>query len=166
MPGPDTISPQQLSRLIGTADAPVLIDVRLDEDFAADPRLIPTAERRDYEKVADWAADYRGRNAVVICQKGQKLSQGVAAWLRQSGVPAETLDGGYLAWAEAGLMLVRNAALPPRDAGLRTIWVTRARPKIDRIACPWLIRRFVDRNAVFLYVQQAEVLAVAERLNS
>ena len=38
----------------------------------------------------------------------------------------------------------RRRKLPPRDAQGRTVWVTRARPKIDRIACPWLIRRFVD----------------------
>ena len=50
--------------------------------------------------------------------------------------------------------------LPPRDAQGRTVWVTRARPKIDRIACPWLIRRFVDPNAVFLFVAPSEVLAV------
>lgn len=42
-------------------------------------------------------------------------------------------------------------------------WVTRERPKIDRIACPWLILRFVDPEAEFLYVPAAEVLAVAER---
>jgi len=42
-------------------------------------------------------------------------------------------------------------------------WVTRARPKTDRIACPWLIRRFVDPDAEFLYVPQYEVLATAER---
>ena len=41
-------------------------------------------------------------------------------------------------------------------------WITRERPKIDRIACPWLIRRFVDPRAVFLYVDAAEVSAVAE----
>ena len=41
-------------------------------------------------------------------------------------------------------------------------WITRERPKIDRIACPWLILRFIDRDAEFLYVQAAEVLAVAE----
>ena len=42
-------------------------------------------------------------------------------------------------------------------------WVTRARPKVDRIACPWLIRRFVDPEAEFLYVPADEVIAVAER---
>ena len=44
-----------------------------------------------------------------------------------------------------------------------TRWVTRERPKIDRIACPWLIRRFVDPQAEFLYVPTADVFAVAER---
>ncbi len=42
-------------------------------------------------------------------------------------------------------------------------WVTRERPKVDRIACPWLIRRFVDPEAVFLFVPPEQVLAVAER---
>lgn len=42
-------------------------------------------------------------------------------------------------------------------------WVTRARPKVDRIACPWLIKRFVDPQAEFLYVPTDQVLAVAER---
>ena len=42
-------------------------------------------------------------------------------------------------------------------------WVTRARPKTDRIACPWLIRRFIDPDAEILYVPRSEVLATAER---
>jgi len=42
-------------------------------------------------------------------------------------------------------------------------WVTRARPKVDRVACPWLILRFVDPAAEFLYVSPDEVLAVARR---
>lgn len=44
-----------------------------------------------------------------------------------------------------------------------TAWVTRARPKIDRIACPWLIKRFIDPNADILYVPTAEVFDVAKR---
>ena len=43
-----------------------------------------------------------------------------------------------------------------------TKWVTRERPKIDRIACPWLIRRFVDTEATFLYVPTERVFAVAQ----
>ena len=42
-------------------------------------------------------------------------------------------------------------------------WVTRERPKVDRVACPWLIRRFVDAEARFLFVPKEEVAAVAER---
>ena len=42
-------------------------------------------------------------------------------------------------------------------------WVTRERPRVDRIACPWLIKRFVDEQAEFLYVPADEVMAVAER---
>lgn len=40
-------------------------------------------------------------------------------------------------------------------------WVTRERPKIDRIACPWLVARFIDRDAEFLYVPASDVLKVA-----
>jgi hypothetical protein len=42
-------------------------------------------------------------------------------------------------------------------------WVTRERPKVDRIACPWLIKRFIDPDAQFLYVPGGQVVAVAER---
>src|SRR5215203_155221 len=42
-------------------------------------------------------------------------------------------------------------------------WITRERPKIDRIACPWLIKRFIDPNADILYVPATDVLAMAQR---
>jgi hypothetical protein len=41
-------------------------------------------------------------------------------------------------------------------------WITRERPKIDRLACPWLIRRFIDKNAEFLYVPKDKVLSIAK----
>jgi hypothetical protein len=109
---------------------------------------------------------FAGRSAIVICRKGQKLSEGVAAWLRNEGAAAETLDGGFEAWKAAKLPLVPVAKQPPRDALGRTVWVTRSRPKIDRIACPWLIRRFVDPKAVFLFVAPLEVKAVGERFGA
>ncbi|HZV20754.1 MAG TPA: chromate resistance protein ChrB domain-containing protein, partial [Hyphomicrobiales bacterium] len=74
-------------------------------------------------------------------------------------------EGGFREWCKSGQLLLNTARLPERDDRGRTIWVTRARPKIDRIACPWLIRRFVDRDAVFLFVGASEVLAVAEQFN-
>jgi hypothetical protein len=42
-------------------------------------------------------------------------------------------------------------------------WATRARPKVDRVACPWLIKRFIDSQAEFLYVPPDEVLETAQR---
>ncbi|HVM79442.1 MAG TPA: chromate resistance protein ChrB domain-containing protein [Stellaceae bacterium] len=45
-------------------------------------------------------------------------------------------------------------------------WITRERPKIDRIACPWLIRRFIDKEAEILYVPAAEVMATAQKLGA
>jgi len=161
-----TISPDKLARLIGTADAPALIDVRTEADFAADPRLIPGAVRRSHEDAADWSGEFTGRPAVVVCLRGAKLAQGSAAWLRNANSEAETLDGGFEGWKDAKLPLIPADKLPPRDARGRTVWVTRARPKIDRIACPWLIKRFVDPAAVFLFVAPSEVLAVGERFNA
>jgi rhodanese-related sulfurtransferase len=167
MSSPNIITPEKLARLIGRPDCPSLIDVCTEEDFACDPRLVPGAVRRSHRDVAAWAPEFAGgRSAVVICQKGQKLSQGVAAWLRHAGVPADSLEGGALGWAAAGLPMVPVDKLPPRDQKGRTVWVTRSRPKVDRIACPWLIRRFVDPNAVFLFVLPAEVMGVAERFSA
>jgi rhodanese-related sulfurtransferase len=163
MPSINTISAEKLARLLGTPKCPALIDVRTDEDFAFEPRLIPGSVRRPAVDPSAWASELAGRSAIVICQKGLKLSAGVAAWLRHANVPADLLEGGTAAWAKARLPFVDAKKLPPRDKVGRTVWVTRARPKIDRIACPWLIRRFVDPNAVFLFVSPPEVLPVAER---
>jgi hypothetical protein len=78
----------------------------------------------------------------------------------------DSLEGGALAWAAAGLPMVPVASCRRATRKGRTVWVTRARPKVDRIACPWLIRRFVDPNAVFLFVAPAEVAGVAERFGA
>src|SRR4051794_25326478 len=57
----------------------------------------------------------------------------------------------------------------PRDetrSVTMTKWITRERPKIDRIACPWLIRRFVEADAEFIYVRTDRVFAVAEEIGA
>jgi rhodanese-related sulfurtransferase len=159
----NSISVEKLSRLIGTPKCPVLVDVRTDEDFGLSPNLLPGSVRRGYRDVAEWAADLGERHAVVVCQGGQKLSHGTAALLRVAGLSADTLEGGFAAWQAAKLPLVPTGKLPPRNAQDQTLWVTRERPKIDRIACPWLIRRFVDPRAVFMFVAPAEVEAVGEK---
>ncbi len=165
MPAPNAISFEKLTRIIGTPRAPLLLDVRSEEDFAADPRLLPGATRIDDQTLADLAPQLGGQSSIAVCQAGHRRSQGTAAWLRAEGCSSEYLEGGFEAWRSAGLPLIDRAKLPARDAQGRTIWVTRSRPKIDRIACPWLIRRFLDPRAIILFVAPAEVEGVAERYN-
>jgi rhodanese-related sulfurtransferase len=161
MPGPSQISPAQLMRLIGTPDAPRIIDVRIPDDFAAHPHHIPTATRNAHRDIAGLAPQLQGQRVVIVCQRGQKLSEGSAALLRTHGIAAESLEGGTEAWVAASLPMVPAAALPATN-----LWVTRHRPKIDRIACPWLIRRFIDPTARFLFVAPSEVADVASRFDA
>ncbi len=166
MSAPNTISPDKLNRLIGTPTAPVIIDVRTGEDFTADPKLIPASLRRSHTDVANWAPAFAGQTIVAVCHHGAKLSHGCAAWLRHAGSDAVSLEDGFEGWKSAQLPLIPAGKVPPRDALGRTHWVTRSRPKIDRIACPWLIRRFVDPSAVFLFVAPSEVAMVADRFSA
>jgi rhodanese-related sulfurtransferase len=166
MPSNFEITAPQLSRLVGLPTSPTIIDVRTSEAYDAAPLLLPAARRRDFRTVADCATELAGLDVVVVCQRGLKLSQGVVAWLRHSGVRAESLEGGFESWQAAGGLLLRTDKLPAPNPAGRTVWVTRTRPKVDRIACPWLIRRFIDPEAVFLFVAATEVLAVAERFNA
>lgn len=160
------ITPAQLTRLVGTPDCPILVDICIDEDFDADPRLIPGAFRHPFREIGALAPRLAGRQVIVICQKGLKLSQGAAAVLRTHGVAARTLEGGNFGWCDAGLPLVPAAMIPERGAQGHTTWATGHRPGADRIACGWLIRRFIDRDARFLFVAPGEVPEVAPRFNA
>ncbi|WP_037306966.1 chromate resistance protein ChrB domain-containing protein [Ruegeria halocynthiae] len=162
MPAPNSITSKQLLRLIGTPQAPLLIDVCLDPDFEADPFLIPGSVRHPAQDITDLAKLIGDQAAVIICQKGKKLSQGVVSWLRSEGCIAEYLEGGMYAWRDTTDAPRVPVSALPLLAGGQSVWVTRHRPKIDRIACPWLIRRFVDPNARFLFVAPNEVANVAQ----
>lgn len=163
MAAPNEISVPQLLRLIGLPDRPVIVDISIDPDFADDPFLIPGAFRHPHTDIAGLKERLGGRACVVTCQRGIKLSQGLTARLRSYGLQAEYLQGGNYAWRDhADTPRIPAAAIPPQVDGA-TLWVTRHRPKIDRIACPWLIRRFVDADVRFLFVSPAEVMGVAER---
>ncbi|MFC6638316.1 sulfurtransferase [Sulfitobacter sp. JBTF-M27] len=163
MAAPNEITVSQLLRLIGTPVCPAIVDISIDPDFAEDPFFIPGAFRHPHTDFPGLVERLDGEACVVVCQKGIKLSQGMAALLRSKGIQAEFLQGGNYGWrAHEGSPRV-PAKIIPNDVDGRTLWVTRHRPKIDRIACPWLIRRFVDRQANFLFVSPAEVTGVAER---
>jgi rhodanese-related sulfurtransferase len=152
-----SISPRDLYQRLGTAQAPVLIDVRKSAAFAASDRVIVSAFHRAPEDVARWSGQLpAGRPVVVHCVHGHEVSQNAAAALVAAGHDAWYLDGGIAAWSEAGLPTRRKLAVATDK------WVTRERPKIDRIACPWLISRFIDPGAQFIYVPEARVRAVAK----
>lgn len=166
MASPNEITVAQLLRLIGLPDAPVLVDISIDPDFTADPFLIPGAFRHPHTDIDGLVAKLDGRSSVIICQRGIKLSQGMTALLRNRGLRSEYLGGGNHAWrAHPDAPRIPAASFPNQVAGC-TRWVTRHRPKIDRIACPWLIRRFVDPTAEFLFVSPAEVEGVALRYDA
>ncbi|MDB5683437.1 MAG: sulfurtransferase [Sphingomonas bacterium] len=160
MPAPNSISPDKLARLIGTPAAPLVIDIRPGEPASR----IAGSVRREAGAVATWSRATGIQAVVIVDAAGAAAAHGVAAWLRSDGVDAEMLDGGHAGWCAAELPLLDTSRLPPGDAEGRTLWVTRARPKVDRIACPWLIRRFVDPHARFLFVPAAEVQAIAAQL--
>ena len=115
MPAPNAISVEKLIRLIGTPKCPTLIDVRAEDELDTEPHLIPSSRHRTFEKLEISSEIPVGQPAVVICQEGASLSQGVAAWLRERGIPAEVLEGGFQGWKLAELPLVPLSKLPPVD---------------------------------------------------
>jgi rhodanese-related sulfurtransferase len=163
MPAPSFfVSPRDLWSEIGTARAPQLIDVRRAEAHARAAGVLPGSAWRDPADVEAWGPTLdRDRPVVVACRQGHQLSQLAGAHLRAAGFAAQVLEGGYEAWATAGLPLVDKGALDRLAPARPSLWVTRRRPKIDRVACPWLIRRFLDPQARILFVDPPEVGHVA-----
>src|SRR4051794_31462254 len=147
-----SLSPQSLYGALGSAAAPLVIDVRRRPAYAADDGQIASAIRRDPESVAAWLGRLPDkRPAVVYCVDGHEVSQGVAAALSEAGRDARYLAGGIAAWREARLPTMR------KTGGAPGTWVTRERPTIDRIACPWLVSRFIDPEASFVYLPADKV---------
>jgi rhodanese-related sulfurtransferase len=151
-----SVSPQELYARLGTAAAPALVDVRRAEAFGADDAVIIGAIHRPPESVSEWLADLpKNREVMVYCVHGHEVSQSVAKILQNAGIKAAYLEGGIAAWKEQHLPRRRK-----RDAS-ENKWVTREHPKIDRIACPWLVSRFVNPGAEFIYVSPNDVAKVA-----
>ena len=146
-----SINAASLRQAIQSSQPPLVIDVRRRERFLEAKDLVRGALRRDPEKVLEWKQTLpRSASVVVYCVHGHEVSQNVA-----KALGARYLEGGIEAWRESGGDLLDK----PRNSSSR--WVTRERPKIDRIACPWLVRRFVDPDAEFLYVPASDVKSAA-----
>ena len=145
------------SALTGTRP-PIVIDVRRTPAFRAAPDMIEGALRRDPDAVSSWGRQLpRAARFVVYCVHGHEVSQTTAKVLRGLAMDAQFLEGGLdEGWRAAGGALMEKPKQGP------TRWITRERPKIDRIACPWLVARFVDPDAEFLYVPAQDVLSKAK----
>ena len=152
------VSTSEVVSAIRGGQPPLIVDVRRKPAFRAATDTIAGALWRDPERVAEWAGELpRASRVVAYCVHGHEVSQGVARALAGRGLSAQYLQGGIEeGWKAAG------GVLDAKPAGANTRWVTRERPKIDRIACPWLIARFVDPGAEFLYVPTKDVLAAAK----
>ena len=154
-----SITPSDLYAHLGTARAPTVVDVRRSPDFAAASQLIVGAVHESPEEIDRWKSHLPADHPVVVyCAHGREISQGVATTLRMAGVDSAFVAGGISAWNEAGLPTRRKIGSTPGK------WVTRERPKIDRIACPWLIARFIDPLAEFIYVSPGRVVAFAKEI--
>jgi rhodanese-related sulfurtransferase len=146
------ITPEELARSLASDRPPLLIDVRRRDRFLESPVMVKGALRRDPDAIDQWKDALPGdaSGVVVYCVHGHEVSQGAARVLG-----ARYLEGGIEAWRDA------SGSLMAKPSGAATRWVTRERPKIDRIACPWLVRRFIDADAEFLYVPPSQVLSAA-----
>ena len=155
-PAVSVISAASLRQSLASDQPPLVIDVRKAPAFLGAPDLIRGALRRDPLRVNDWAKSLPAAASVVLyCVHGHEVSQNAANVLSASGLNSFYLDSGIEGWRQAGGELAR------KPSGASSRWVTRERPKIDRIACPWLVKRFVDPEAEFLYVPTPEVKRVA-----
>jgi rhodanese-related sulfurtransferase len=152
------ISAADLREQLSSGVPPIVIDVRRPPAFMASDEMLSGALRRDPEKVETWAKTLPAASSVVVyCVHGHEVSQRAAGTLKQLGLSASYLEGGIEeGWKAHGAPLDRK----PTNSSTR--WITRERPKIDRIACPWLIARFVDPEAEFLYVPAKDVLSAAK----
>jgi rhodanese-related sulfurtransferase len=157
-----SISPKDLWNAIATPDAPLIVDVRRRDIFDESAQLLPGAVWRDAAQTAQWSSKLdRARPIAVACKAGHEMSQMTVAQLRADGFDARVLQGGYAAWEEAGLWFIAKAELARIAPTRPSLWVTRRRPKLDRVACPWLIRRFLDPEARILFVDPDQVENVA-----
>ena len=157
-----SISPLELWNSIATPRAPQIVDVRRRDIYESMPGLLPGSVWREPTAYADWITSLdRARPIVIACKAGQELSQYVTAELRGLGYDATMLTGGQAAWLDAQLPLIDRKTVERFVPNRPSVWVTRRRPKIDRVACPWLIRRFIDPDAKIIYVDPDYVEAAA-----
>jgi rhodanese-related sulfurtransferase len=108
----NTISANELVAMRDNGAA--VIDVRLTEDFADDPQLIPDAMYRDPEAIESWAAAMSPKDqpVIVYCVRGKWVSQKAANYLKDQGYDVYSLEGGIEGWKQAGMATMLTAQAP------------------------------------------------------
>ena len=155
----NSVIAEELFPQMHTDKAPIVIDVRRLAAFEKAERIIPTAIWRNHLAAGDWGLELHSQKEVVVyCVHGQQVSQATVTVLRAQGVNARYLVSGFDAWEVAGGTTLSRKEVTGHQGKQ---WLTRENPKIDRIACPWLIRRFIDPDAVFHYAQTDWVQEIA-----
>lgn len=159
------VSVHSVYSTLGLPNAPVLVDLRSDADCTSAPQMIPGALRREAGDVKDWVHTLPRKSlAVVYSDPDADSGHTVADELNALGCSARVLEGGLPAWQAAGYPSVRIRSDLHVPGASR--WITRERPKIDRLACPWLVRRFIDAEAQFFYTPSHLVRADARALGA
>lgn len=98
-----SIDIQTLNKMLGTGDAPILLDVRRRADYAANPQTIAGAKWCDPENIDRWVKDLPSARPIVLyCVKGGPVSQSAVDRLRKEGFDAALVEGGLKAWIESG----------------------------------------------------------------
>ena len=96
----DSVSPDELDRLLLADGTLKLLDVRRPSDRSNDPSTIQGAVWKDPEKVAVWGKELAGQNVVIFCVRGGSVSRTVQLKLREQGIPVRCLEGGLEAWKQ------------------------------------------------------------------
>ncbi|MEM7640966.1 MAG: rhodanese-like domain-containing protein [Pseudomonadota bacterium] len=143
------ISAADLFDRLPRPDAPQVLDLRTEDDAAADPTKLPAARRATLAQITD--GEGPAGPTVVYCQRGGKISQLGAALLRDRGVSAWALAGGHLGW------LADGRPVQPLDLPEGATWVLRDNPDWTGLCQLWRLRRLVDPTARVLAIAQDQV---------
>ncbi len=154
--------------LFGPA-SPVLIDVRrlgiIEQSGFIFPQTSIFADQCDGERLA--AILDPAREILIACAHAHNRSQLLSSDLARAGFKTSIIEHGADGWVAAGLprVLRKSQGLSIEIAldGIPKTWITRRLPKIDRVACPWLIQRFLDPGAKFVFAEPEWVLEIASQ---
>jgi rhodanese-related sulfurtransferase len=148
------ISARAIYDQLGLNRAPTSLDVRSEIDIERVPRMIPGAMHVESHLLEAWVRKHQ-HQTITLYSSAEHETEVIANALSNHGVHVSVLQGGIDAWISSDLPTIKVR----KELGVpgRSQWVTRERPKIDRIACPWLVRRFIDPLATFHYVPAQRV---------